>query len=98
MREHVVGDHERSGLELRAGRLEEPLVVVLLRVEEDHVEDVVDVTEGLGGVSFDQLGPFVEPRLGDVRAPGVDLAPGPARARAPGRRDTRTPAASQRVE
>lgn len=42
MREDVVGDDERPGFELRPGQLEQPLVVVLLRVDEDDVEDVLD--------------------------------------------------------
>src|SRR3954466_16398858 len=35
VREHVVGYHHRARLDLRARNLEQPLVVVLLRVEED---------------------------------------------------------------
>src|SRR5205814_3524173 len=42
VREHVVGDDERARLELPARKLEQLLVVVLLRVQEDEVEDVVD--------------------------------------------------------
>ena len=73
-------------LDLPAGELEEPLVVLLLGVEEDDVEDVVDRGQRLERVALDQLGPVVEAGLGDVAAPGLALGAGRARARARGRR------------
>jgi hypothetical protein len=42
MGEHVVRHDQRSRLELRAREAEERLVLLLLRVQEDDVEDVVD--------------------------------------------------------
>src|SRR5712691_5718050 len=47
VREDVVGDDQRTRLELRPRELEQPLVVLLLRVEEDDVEHVVDAGERL---------------------------------------------------
>src|SRR5689334_11007140 len=74
VREDVVGDHQRAGLELRAGEPEELLVVVLLRVEEDDVEHVVDRRHGFLGVALDQVGPLLQPGFRDVPPPRVDLA------------------------
>ena len=73
MGEHVVGDDERSRLDLVASQLEQLLVVVLLGVEEDEVEDVVDLRQRLERVAFDQLDRLLEPRLGHVAPPGLDL-------------------------
>ena len=69
VRQNVVGDHESAGLEQRPGEREERLVVVLLGVEEDEVEDVLDAHERLVCVALDELGPLLEPGLGDVRPP-----------------------------
>ena len=55
-REEERGDDESAGLEFRARRLEELLVVLLLGVQEDDVEHVVDLRNRLLGVAFDQLG------------------------------------------
>ena len=73
MGEHVVGDEEGARLDLGPGELEEPFVVVLLGVDEDDIEDVIDLREGLEGVAFDQLGRLFQPGLGDVSAPGLGL-------------------------
>ena len=55
------------------GEREEPLVVVLLGVEEDDVEDVLDRRQRLERVALDELGPLVEPGVGDVPPPGLAL-------------------------
>src|SRR6266536_4463055 len=47
VRENVVGDDDRPGLQLPASDLEQLLVLLLLGVEEDDVEDVVDRGKGL---------------------------------------------------
>src|SRR5436190_505743 len=73
MREDVVGDDDRAGLDLRTRELEELLVLLLLGVEEDRVEDVINRGQGLEGVSRQQFGPVFETGFGDVAAPGVDL-------------------------
>jgi len=73
MGQNVVRDHEGSGLELPAGELEEVFVLLLLCIEEDQVEDVVDRGQGLEGIALDKLGPLLEPGVGDVAAPGLDL-------------------------
>src|SRR5438477_6379284 len=69
----VVGHDQRARLELAARELEEPLVVLLLRVEEADVEDVVDRRQRLVGVALDEVGPVLEPRVGDVPPPRLDL-------------------------
>src|SRR5256714_8844784 len=74
VREHVVGDDQRAGLELRAREPEELLVVVLLGVQEDDVEDVVDRGHPLLRVAVDEVGPVLEPGLIDVLPPRIDLA------------------------
>ena len=43
MREDVVGNHEPAWLQQRPSEPEQRLVVVLLRVQEDEVEDVLGV-------------------------------------------------------
>ena len=53
--------------------LKQLLVLLLLGVEEDHVEDIVDRGERLEGIAGRELGPLVEPGLLDVAAPGVDF-------------------------
>src|SRR3954468_3749492 len=74
VRKDVVGYDERAGLELRQSQVEQLLVVAFLGVEEDDVEDVVDRGHSLLRVSFDQFGPVLEPGLGDVSPPSLDLA------------------------
>jgi len=68
----VVGDHERSGLEFLAGETEQLLVLLVGRVEEDHVEHVVDRGQRLARVAFDQLGRLLEAGVGDVAPPAGD--------------------------
>src|SRR5439155_12885274 len=62
----------RARLELLAGETEELLVLLVRRVEEDHVEDVVDHGQRLAHVAFQELGRLLEPRVGDVAAPVGD--------------------------
>ena len=51
----------------------ELLVVVLLGIEERDVEDVVDCRHRLESVTLDEVRPVLQPGIGDVRAPRVDL-------------------------
>src|SRR5690349_18253753 len=76
VRQDVVRDEERAGLDLVARKPEQPLVVVLLGVDEDDVEHVLNRRQVLECVALDELGPLVEPGLGDVRAPRLALARG----------------------
>ena len=79
------------GSTLSAREAEELFVVVLLGVEEDDVEHVVDPRQLLERVALAQLGPLLDARLLDVAMPGLDLAPGRARARGRARRGTGRP-------
>ena len=72
--EDVVGDDQRARLDLLPRQHEQPLVVVLLGVEEDDVEDVLHLREHLERVALDELGPLLEPRVGDVPPPGLAFA------------------------
>jgi hypothetical protein len=71
--EDVVGDDESACLQLRARKLEQALVIVLLGVEEADVEDVVDSAQRRESVPLDELGRYGEPGLGDVLPPGGRL-------------------------
>ena len=62
MREDVVGDEERSWLDLVACQLEQALVLLLLGVEEHDVEHVVDRGQRLERVAGDELSPLLEAR------------------------------------
>src|SRR5262245_53235913 len=73
VREDVVGDDEAARLDMLARECEQPLVVVLLRVDEDHVEDVLDLRQRLERVSRQQLDRLLEPGLRDVLPPRLDL-------------------------
>ena len=73
MREDVVGDDQGTGLEPLAGEREQALVVVLLGVEEDHVEDVLEPGERLERVALEEVDPVVEAGIPDVGAPRGDL-------------------------
>src|SRR6476661_8013183 len=73
MREDVVRDHEGARLDLVPREAEELFVVILLGVEEDHVEHVVDPRQLLERVALAQLGPLLDTRLLDVAMPGLDL-------------------------
>ena len=53
--------------------LEQRLVLLLLRVEEDDVEHVVDLGQRLESVALDQIRRVVEPGLGDVPPPRFAL-------------------------
>jgi len=72
--EDVVGDEQAAWLDLPAREREPLLVVVLLRVDEHDVEDVLDLREELARIAFEQLGPFAHPGLLDIRAPRLRLA------------------------
>ncbi len=52
---------------------EERLVVVLLGIEEHEVEGVLDRGERRFRIALDELGPLLEPGVGDVRAPRLAL-------------------------
>src|SRR5918994_2171622 len=54
MREHVVGDEQGARLDLRPGEVEEGFVVLLLRIDEDEVEDVVDRKQRFEGVGLER--------------------------------------------
>jgi len=69
MRDDVVRDDERAGLEEQAHKREQRFVVVLLGVEEDEVERVLGRLQRRERIALDQLGPVVEPGLRDIRAP-----------------------------
>ena len=72
--EDVVREDQRPGVDQAADELEVALVLVLLRVDEDDVEDVLEGRERLERVALDQLRPLLEPGLGNVGAPvGGDL-------------------------
>ena len=74
VREDVVGHHDAAGPDAGPHELEEPLVVVLLGVEEDDVERLLEVAQRREGVARDELGAVGEARFGDVRPPRLDLA------------------------
>src|SRR5262245_5486640 len=73
VREDVVRHEQRAGLDLVARQLEQPLVVVLLRVDEHDVEDILDRRQCLERVALEQLRGLLEPRLRDIHLPGLDL-------------------------
>src|SRR6478672_8704853 len=73
MREDVVRDHEGARLDLVPREAEQLFVVVLLGIEEDHVEHVVDPSQQLERVALAQLDPLLDARLLDVAMPGFDL-------------------------
>jgi hypothetical protein len=54
-------------------KLEQPLVVLLLRVQKDQVEHVVDRGQGVERIALDEVRPILQARISDVRAPGGDL-------------------------
>jgi hypothetical protein len=60
VREDIVRDHDRTRLEAVPDELVQPLVVLLLGVDEDDVEVIGDVAEQLACVALDQRRRFVE--------------------------------------
>ena len=73
MGEDVVGDEHPAGLDLLPGEPEQPLVVVLLRVDEDDVEHVLDLRQQLERVGLEELGPLLKARPPRCSAPGLRL-------------------------
>ena len=59
VREDVVGNDYAAGLDEAPGEMKERLVVLLLGVQEDHVENVVDRTERRVRVTLAEFRPLL---------------------------------------